>query len=197
MNHARLDEAAEITPGFSNPGAVQHQDNGRFLVIQPRHVHESGRPVSIGEDHDTRMDLPERAEGYCVMGGDVLFMSRGEKNRAARIDQCAINAVPTAAFFVLRPRPGLVDPEYLAWFLNQAPTQAAISQARTGAGTPIVQRALFEAICIPLPPMHQQGYIAHLSELQQKEQEILGRMTQAVALRNRSIGLSFLTNTSR
>ena len=188
----RLADVAEITVGLSTPGAIQHEPAGRFLVIQPRHVHESGRPVSFGVDHDTRMDLSDRALHYCIQAGDVLFMSRGEKNRAARIDQCVPNAVPTVAFFVLRPRPELVDAEYLAWFLNQAPTQAAISQVRTGAGTPMVQRALFEGLSIPLPPLAEQQQIAYLSELQHREHALMERLASAVAQRNRGIGTNFL-----
>jgi hypothetical protein len=197
MKHFRLIEAADITPGFSTPGAIQHEPDGRFLVIQPKHIDESGRPVSFGPSHDTWMDLPDRAAGYCVSPGDVLFMSRGEKNRAARIDQCLSNAVPTVAFFILRPRAELVDAGYLAWFLNQAPTQAAISQVRTGAGTPMVQRALFEDLTIPLPPMAKQRKVAELSELQHREHDLMDRLASAVSQRNRGIGINFLFNSKK
>lgn len=139
------------------------------------------------------MDLPDRAAGYRVRSGDVLFMSRGEKNRAARIVQCVPNAVPTVAFFVLRPRHE-VDAEYLAWFLNQAPTQAAIGQVRTGAGTPMVQRTLFENLTIPMPSLAEQRGIAHLSGLQQREHELMTQLAGAVNQRNRGLGVNFLTN---
>ena len=88
--------------------------------------------------------------------------------------------------------PELVDAEYLAWFLNQAPTQAAISQVRTGAGTPMVQRALFEGLSIPLPPLAEQQQIAYLSELQHREHALMERLASAVAQRNRGIGTNFL-----
>jgi Type I restriction modification DNA specificity domain len=194
MKQLRLIEVADISPGFSTPGAIQHEPGGRFLVIQPKHIHETGRSVSFGSSHDTWMDLPDRAAGYCVSSGDVLFMSRGEKNRAARIDACVPNAVPTVAFFVLRPRGDVVDAGYLAWFLNQAPTQAAISQVRTGAGTPMVQRALFEDLTIPLPPLATQRKIADLSALQHREHELMERLALAVSQRNRGIGINLLSN---
>ena len=194
MKHLRLIEVADITPGFSTPGAIQHEPGGRFLVIQPKHIHETGRSVSFDSSHDTWMDLPERAAGYCVKAGDVLFMSRGEKNRAARIDQTVPNAVPTVAFFVLRPRVDYLDSSYLAWFLNQAPTQAAISQVRTGAGTPMVQRALFEDLPIPLPSWGWQLQIAKLSKLQHREHELMEQLESAVFRRNRSVGINFLSS---
>lgn len=195
MKYLRLIEATDITPGFSTPGAIQHDPDGRFLVIQPKHIHESGRPVSFGPSHDTWMDLPDRAAGYGVKSGDVLFMSRGEKNRAARIVECVPNAVPTVAFFVLRPRVEFVKAGYLSWFLNQEPTQAAISQVRTGSGTPMVQRALFNDLVIPLPPLAEQEQIAHLSALQHRELDLMERLSTAVAQRNRGVGTKYLAFT--
>ena len=189
---ARLTDVAEITPGYSTPGAIQHQPDGRFQIIQPRHIEESGRPFVFDEGrHLMRMDLPDRAQKYCIQPGDVLFMSRGERNRAAAIVSCPANAVPTVAFFVLRPKPAVI-PEYLAWFLNQAPAQTAIAQIRTGAGTPIVQRPQFETLTINVPPVQTQRRIASLSSLLQCEQDLMRQMDVTVAARNRALGLTII-----
>lgn len=190
--HPRLADVAEITPGLSIPGAIQHEPNGRYLIIQPKHLDELGSPVVCAEPAMPRMDLADRAERYGVKPGDVLFMSRGERNRAAAIASSTGVAVPTVAFFVLRPHAAMVVSDYLVWYLNQGEAQAAIAQARTGAGTPMVQRPQFEALSIPLPPMAAQHRIVKLYDLQREEQSLLRRMDAAVASRNRATAANIL-----
>jgi hypothetical protein len=193
----RLSDMAVITPGFSTPGAIQHQPDGRFQIIQPRHIDELGRPFAFDESlHAMRMDLPGRAMGYCIHPGEVLFMSRGERNRSAVIVSCPPNTVPTVAFFVLKPNPNVVLPAYLAWYLNQVPAQSAITQIRTGAGTPIVQRPQFEALPVLLPPLSTQRQVVHLSELLQREQDLMHQMASTVATRNRALGQTIISTLS-
>ena len=184
-----LGDIAEITSGLSLAGAVLHQPTGKYQIIQPRHIDGAGRPfVFDSAIHSTRMDLPDRADGYLVRSGDVLFMSRGEKNRAAVIRSCPPATIAPAAFFVLRARVDLVLPDFLAWYLNQVPAQAAIAQIRTSAGTPMVQRANFSALCIALPSLTKQREIIRLGELMLREQQLTGQVATIVAERNRLIG---------
>lgn len=183
-----LAEVAEISPGFSIPGAIQHDPSGKYQLILPRHLDGGGRPFVFEEErHAMRMALPERADAYLVRSGDVLFVSRGERNRAVAVHACPDKTVVPTTFFVLRPRDS-VDPDYLAWYLNQVPAQAAIGQIRTGAGTPMVQRADFGEISIALPPLARQRRIAHLGALMLAEQELVDRLAAAMARRSRVIG---------
>lgn len=123
-------------------------------------------------------------------------MSRGERNRSAVIVSCPPNTVPTVAFFVLKPNPNVVLPAYLAWYLNQVPAQSAITQIRTGAGTPIVQRPQFEALPVLLPPLSTQRQVVHLSELLQREQDLMHQMASTVATRNRALGQTIISTLS-
>lgn len=190
-----LAEVAEITPGYSIAGAIQHDPSGRYQLILPRHLDVGGRPFVFDEErHAQRMTLPDRADKYRVRPGDVLFVSRGDRNRAVAVRSCPENCVAPSSLYVIRPR-GSVAPEYLAWFLNQDPAQMAISQVRTGAGTPMVQRSALAELRIILPTVTQQRRIVDLASLLRREQDLLEHLGMALARRNRILALRLLRTT--
>lgn len=183
-----LADVVQIAPGYSIPGAIQHDPSGRYQLIIPRHLDVGGRPFVFDEErHAQRMTLPDRAGAYRVQVGDVLFVARGDRNRAVAVHSCPEDCIATASLYVLRHRPE-VDPDYLAWFLNHEPAQMAINQARTGAGTPLVQRTALAELPIALPGMARQKRIASLGALLLREQDLLGRLSNALARRNRVLG---------
>jgi Type I restriction modification DNA specificity domain len=189
-----LDKLVQVTPGFSVPGAIHHDPAGEYQILLPRHIDEDGSPfVYVEQLHAARMTLPGRAGGYLVQPGDVLFMARGERNRAAVIRSCPLSSVASSAFFVLHPNSDSVLPEYLAWYLNQVPAQTAIAQIRTGAGTPLVQRPQFGALPIPVPQLAQQKTIAGLADLMLREKQLARQLTEAATRRHRAIGQALIT----
>jgi hypothetical protein len=192
-----LAEVAEITPGYSIPGAVQHDPDGRYQLILPRHLDVGGRPfVFDPERHAQRMTLPDRADKYRVRPGDVLFVARGDRNRAVVVHSCPEDSVASASLYVLRVR-GDVDPDYLAWLLNQEPAQMSISQVRTGAGTPLVQRTALEGLELHLPDLEQQHRIAAVGSLLLAELDLVDRLAAALTRRARIIGSRLTRNTRR
>lgn len=185
-----LSDVVQIDAGFSIPGAIHHDPAGAYQILLPRHIDEDGRPfVYEDRQHATRLALPKkRADPYLVQPGDVLFMARGEKNRATVIRSCPQGSVAGNAFFVLRSKADDILPEYLAWYLNQVPAQTAIAQIRTGAGTPLVQRHQLGGLPIPVPPLEQQKMIAQLGDLMLREKQLVRQLAEAGVRRNRAIG---------
>lgn len=195
--HRPLRELADIFPGTSVPGKIAHNPHGRFHLILPRHVDEDGSAVhydQIKPAERVNMDVKVSADRLLRIG-DVLFMSRGERNRAAVI--IGLPAEPTitsSVFYVLRPLPS-VKPTFLAWALNQRPMQDAIRQIRTASvATPLVPRDAFSSLPLPLPDLERQGRIAALGDLLLQEQRLQNRLASAVTERNRLIGAQLLTS---
>lgn len=192
-----LAEVADINPGYSIPGAIQHDPGGKYQLILPRHLDVGGRPFAFDEArHLQRMTLPDRADKYRVRPGDVLFVARGDRNRAVAVHSCPEDSVATASLYVLRTRGG-VDPDYLAWLLNQEPARMSIGQVRTGAGTPLVQRSALEGLEIHLPDLEQQRRLAALGALLLAEQDLVDRLSAALTRRARVIGSRLTRNTRR
>ena len=132
--------------------------------------------------------IPGRDPGrYLLRPGDVLFMSRGLRNTAAVIGSIPKRTIAPLSFYVIRPKAG-VDPAYLAWCLNQAPAQTAITQIRTGAGTPLVPRKEFGEITIPLPPIEVQRRIARLGALMGRERHLVAQLREVTERAHRLLG---------
>jgi len=94
-------------------------------------------------------------------------------------------------FLILRPRPELVLSSYLAWYLNEEPTRAYLrNTAAQGSHMPIVNRAAFEGLEVPLPPLRIQAAIAgldagcrHEARLLKRFAEVRRKQTSAITLR--------------
>jgi hypothetical protein len=133
-------------------------------------------------EEDALRITPQRATiRYEVHAGDVVFMSRGSRNLAWAIARVPEPTIVPVSFYILRPG-AEVDGRYLAWYLNQTPAQASIDQARTGAGTPIVQRQSFERVEVVMPPLATQWTIAELAQLQARERALRGQLGAATEL---------------
>ncbi len=171
----RIADYATVLPGFAVKTAVVHAPEGRYQLVQGRHL-TPGVPYRFTEKDSLRMS-PQRppAAERCVYPGDILFASRGGNNYAVCLEAVPDPSIAPATFYILRPAAG-TDAHYLAWCLNQAPAQAAIAQIRTGAATPIVQRDAFINITIALPSLDEQRRIARLAALMSRERELLRRL---------------------
>ena len=172
-----LAECAGVLPGFSIAGRMEHNSEGTHQVLVTRHLRD-GVPYRFEARDELRIAPGRDTARYQVRAGDVVFMSRGTRNRAWAIAAVAEPTIVSVSFYILRPG-GEVEARYLAWYLNQVPAQVAIDQIRTGAGTPIVQRAAFERLEIVVPPLELQCSIADLAELQAREQELCAHLVQA------------------
>lgn len=171
-----LAECAEVLPGFSIAGRMEHDPEGTHQVLVTRHL-RNGVPYRF-EPRDELRIVPRRDTArYEVRAGDVVFMSRGTRNLAWAIAAVPAPTIVPVSFYILRPTVE-VEARYLAWYLNQGPEQAEIDQIRTGAGTPIVQRAAFERLEIVVPPLEAQRGVADLSELQARERELCSRLVE-------------------
>lgn len=196
----RLQDIAEILPGFSTGSALEHHIAGTHQVVLSKHL-QPGLPYSYSNADEFR--IQPLAEGetkagsdsrlrnttrYELRAGDVLFMSRGTRNLATRLAVVPSPSIAPVSFFVLRPKStDALDPGYLTWYLNSAPTQNDIANIRTGAATPIVQRSGFQELAIPVPDMATQRQIGDLSEMMMRESQMHEQLTAAVVKSHEAI----------
>jgi len=193
----KLGDIVEVLPGLSTGSALRHDPNGTHQVVLSKHL-TPGLPYRFNGEDDFRIDprvasatiaaVDRRARDtsrYELNSGDILFMSRGTRNLATVIESVPEAAIAPVSFFILRARePGLfdeakIDPHYLAWWLNTGTAQAAISGIRTGAGTPIVQRAAFSELAVPVPDLATQRHLAKVGQLAAREQQLVQRLDEA------------------
>ena len=138
---------------------------------------------------------PERDPSrYLVNKSDVLFLSRGQRNFAYAINKPVHDTVAASYFFILRLKNGNILPEYLAWYINQVPAQEFLYRtAKRGSHMPIVPKAAFELLEIPIPPIETQRTIVEIEQLMGLEQELGEEITFKRELLVRAMCLKKIT----
>ena len=186
----RIIDCAEILPGYSLKARARHEPEGVYQVIMARHLNED-EPYRYQSSHRLRMTPTSNIDKYRVFVGDVLFIARGAHSHAVMVESVPNHTIASGNLYILRAREGIL-PQYLAWCINQAPTQADIAQVRTGAGTPIVQRSAFANIAIALPPPARQEKIARLSDLMAKERRLCRQLLEQTECLHKLMGTRLL-----
>ena len=184
-----IGSVAEILPGYAIKGRVEHDPGGCCQLIQGRHL-APGQPYRFRAEDELLITPRHDVERYVVHPGDVLLASRGTSNYTVEIREVPPRTIAPATYYVLRARADQITnyvPAYLAWVLEQAPTQAQIAQIRTSTATPIVQREDLNAVRIPLPQIEEQRRIAVLAELMQRELELLRWLEVATQHKHQAI----------
>lgn len=190
-----ISSCAEVQAGFSVKGALVHEEEGSHQVVMSKHL-TPGEPYRYSKEDELRITPDRAVEKYRLVPGDILFMSRGVGNYAVLLEDVPDDSIASLTFFILRSKPH-VDPGYLAWCLNQRPFQEQIANVRTGAGTPMVPRNVFNELEIPLRPFEEQHKITRLAHLFGKEQRLLRQLTEATQLRQRLLGIKIMTGQIR
>jgi hypothetical protein len=167
-----LRRVARVQPGYLSRERVRSSPAGTHLLLQARDISPKG---------DVRLDaavrfMPERnADLYRVSRGDILLTARGQDHRAQLIDIDLEDVLASSVFYIIRPREGMV-PGYLAWWLNQPGTQAALESASSGTGIGYIARPLMEQIPVVVPPLHVQHRVAEAMGLWRRQRSLQARL---------------------
>lgn len=167
---------ADINIGYQFRAKIEPTDDGTYPVIQIRDFNEN-RLLNI--DRLIRVNIDKSAEQYQIKKGDILFLSRGHRNWAAPIVNDLKDAIAVSHFFVIKIKKSDVLPEYLAWYINQAPAQEFLHMnARHGSHMPLIPLSAFKGLTVEVPPIETQRKIVELSRLMEKEKLLLTELQE-------------------
>jgi hypothetical protein len=172
----RITDVADINIGYQFRTKIEPTDDGTHSVIQIRDFdeHRLLHPEGLLQ---VKIDKP--ADQFSINKGDILFLSRGHRNWAAPIVDEIKGAIAVSHFFVLRIKSVEVLPEYLAWYLNQAPAQEYLhSNARHGTHMPLVPLSAFKGLTVEVPSKEMQKKIVELSRLMEKEKQLFAELQE-------------------
>lgn len=169
-----LQDISEVRLGYQPKPTFKPSMDGSFRLIQikdfdkNRNLDVSGM-VKFKPDRDLT--------SLALSSGDVLFLARGQRNWSVSIDTIIDNVVAVAYFFVLRPITDDLMSAYLAWYLNQPPAKAYLTQhARRGSHMPVVPKSALINLPIDLPPVSTQKQIVELNRLAQSERHLVSKI---------------------
>jgi restriction endonuclease S subunit len=100
------------------------------------------------------------------------------------------DTITVSHFFVLKIKNAQVMPEYLAWYINQAPAQEYFhTNARRGTHMPLIPLSAFSGLTVEVPDRETQKKIVELSGLMEKEKRLLNELQIKRALLISAISL--------
>lgn len=173
-----LGSIAEIRMGATLRGrdATRPDPNGSIKLLRIGDLSDDGRLLNP--------DLPriepneELHEGLCLKLGDVVFANRGKRTSPYVFRLPDSNVIVGGQFFVLRPDPARMIPEFLAWYLRSDEAAAHFANRRKGTLVPVLQRRDLAELPVPVPGLERQRSIFELTELADEERRISGRLAE-------------------
>lgn len=172
---ADLASLCEIQTGYTARAKLKPSESG-VPAIQLRDLR--------GEDEYDPAEAPRFALGesidrYRAGAGDVLFRSRGEQNTAIAVKPESKSwAVAILPLLILRPRRDLLDPQYLAWFINQPTSQRYFDSCAYGQSLRMIPKPCLARLEIPLPDLKTQRLVVDIDRLARRESDLLGVLAE-------------------
>ncbi|MDJ0817427.1 MAG: restriction endonuclease subunit S [Desulfobacterales bacterium] len=173
----KLNKIADIQSGYINRGKIEPRANGSCLLLQAKDV--DADQLSCRTNALIRFNPRLSGKDWFLERGDILFMARGARNHSLLIDKIPASVLAAACFFIIRVSNSEVLPEYLWWYLNQAPVEEYLKRfSGRSVHMPVVRRAVLEGIDIPIPPITVQQQVADINALMLKEQDLYRKMAE-------------------
>ena len=166
--------AMQIQTGFQVRGKVQLDSQGNYNLIQ---VKDTVRSVlyHIKSESLDKIIIPEKKKKfmnkYLIQKNDILYLSKLNPG-AFRYKDFTENTVPTAHFYILRPKTNIVDYDYICWVLNQDFIKSYIQKCLKGTVLPFISKDSLMNLKIPLPNIAIQKQIINLLNMSQQEKAI-------------------------
>lgn len=123
-----------------------------------------------------RGKVPEVARAVRLEQGDLVVGARGDATEVALATSPLIDAFVSVDLYLVRPDRNLVDPEFLAAFLEQPAAQAQLASGKQGTGLARLSKLTLDNLLVPLPPLDKQRTIGSLARCVRGANELLNRI---------------------
>jgi len=165
-----LREIADIQIGYQLPGRIPHDSAAACRIIRMRDIDDAGCLCA----EKMAWFTPQRdTDRYVVRDGDVVFQARGNRNLAFVLRDVPAATLASNHFYIVRVRPNVVLPVYLAWFVNQPSAQVHLTGKAQGTTMMLVPKEAFESLEVDVPPLDVQQTIVELAALRQRERSLV------------------------
>jgi hypothetical protein len=173
----QLGKITEIQSGYISRGKIEPRVDGSHLLLQARDV-DADR-LTYRTDGIVRFSPDLSRKDWLLKQNDLLFMARGSRNYTILIKEIPDLILAAASFFIIRVLDTKVLPDYLFWYLNQAPVDRYLQRySGRGVHMPVVKRSVLESVDIPIPTMEVQARITKLDVLLRNEMDLLSELAE-------------------
>ncbi len=166
-----LKNIVSIKAGYPFRGAITAIPNADVRVVQMK---DTFVDQAIEWSDCISTELPSQRSADFLLENDILFTARGTKNYAVLVDTAVAHYQVVAAphFYVLRLTTPHVLPAFLAWWLNQYPSQQYFQREAEGSVTKSIRRSVLENLPIAMPPLSKQHTIIGLANTLKQERQL-------------------------
>ncbi len=183
----KIKDITVIQIGYQFRKKLEPEIDGSHKVVQIKDIDEN---QNLNQKGLCRVTIDKLSEKYLILKNDILFLARGHRNYAIPVIDSMEGTIAASHFFILKIKTNNVIPEYLAWFINQAPAQEYLHNlARRGSHMPIIPKSVFENLKVHIPDIETQKKIVKLNTLIDKERTLLYNLREKRALLIRSLCL--------
>ena len=162
-----LRDACAIQVGYTARRRLVPVAKGGIAAIRLQDVQPGGQVdrrqlVRVRKDHLSNKHL--------VRAGDVVFRSRSEHTTAVALeDEFGEPALALLPLFILRPKPAIILPKFLAWSINQPVAQRHFVKVARGTNLRMVSRSGLSRLEIDVPSIEVQRRIVAVDALARRE----------------------------
>lgn len=171
-----LSELMTIQAGYPFRGSIRVIPSGSVKAVQAKDISELGE---LRDDNLIVTDLTGKRDADWLQRGDLLFSAKGTKHTACYVDKDLHKTTCAPSLFLLRIKPewdGRINPQFIAWQLNQTPVQNYFKRSAEGSFQISIRKAVLAATPIVLPVLATQNTIAKLYAASIKENRLLHQL---------------------
>jgi restriction endonuclease S subunit len=188
MHKIKLQEIAEILPGYHFRGAIERTEEG-MRVLQANAI-DGDRNMVDWNGLTIVRPAPVRKDAE-LQENDVVIVTRGTQvgsYRVALVRDLSGTVYAASSVYIIRvTKLDVILPEYLAQYLRSHHAQKKIMQEATGAVIMVVPRRKLADITIPVPDMETQkaivglgDSITHLDALLMQKKELNNKLMSSI-----------------
>ena len=166
----QLEKISSIQMGYTFRTRLDFMDKGVTAVIQMKDLRDDNY---VDCQNLARIDMGRVKEHHLVKPGDIVFRSRGLVTTAAILIEDPGTAVVASPLIKIHLDSGVVQPEYLTWYINQPGVQAFLASRAKGTAQKMISKQTLSNLEIDLPSLERQHAIVEVAELARKEQHLL------------------------
>ncbi len=123
-------------------------------------------------------EAPAVARALTIEEGDLIVGARGAETVVCVANDAILGAFISVDLYLVRPNRAIVDPQFLAAFLEQPSTQMIFTVNKQGTSLSRLPKEALENIQVPVPSMPSQRRIAELAQSVQEENRLLKRLAE-------------------
>lgn len=178
----KLKHIATINAGYPFRGKISEVPGSGVVAVQMKDV---SLTEGICWSDCIQTELTGKREPDYLTTGDILVAARGSHNYAVQVDQALATtgkqAVAAPHFFLVRIKSDSLKkkeilPEFMLWFLNQAPAQRYFEQNAEGTLTKSIRRSVLEEAPVVVPTLAKQRAIISMADTLREEQKLIQKL---------------------